>query len=109
MSKYADRYKSAASKPDRGGDAGLDFDELPELSAMLGGIRSADGKSWHAPPCSLTLWVEGSLMKFVLGAQDDEVKTFGTFKSLSEGLYGIEKALLDGNCETKKVPKARFR
>ncbi len=109
MSKYADRYKSAASKPDRGGEAGLDFDELPELSAMLGGIRSSDGKSWQAPPCSITLWVEGSLMKFVIGAQDDEVRTFGTFKGLAEGFYGVEKALADGNCETKKVAGRKFR
>lgn len=102
MSRYEDRYKSAKSKQPRGGQAGLDFDELPELSAMLGGILSSDGKAFLAPPCSLTLWVEGGLIKFVLGAQDDEVKTWGTFPRLSEGLYGVEKALVDGNCETKK-------
>ncbi len=109
MSNYESRYKSAKSKQPRGGQAGLDYDELPELSAMLGGIQSADGTGWQAPPCSLTLWLEGGQPKFVLGAQDDEVRTFGTFKSLSEGLHGIEQALKDGNCETKRVPKNRLR
>lgn len=109
MAKYADRYKSATSRPERGGEQGGDFDELPELSAMLAGIRSKDGKGWEAPACSLTIWLEGPTVKFVVGAQDDEVKTFGTFPSLSQGLYGVEKALVDGNCETKKVPKYRQR
>jgi hypothetical protein len=105
MSKWRERYKSAKSKTERGGSDAADFDEMPLLSEALAGVRTEKGDAWEVPPHSLTLWLEGSVAKFVLGAQDDDVKTFGTFPGLSSGLLGVEKALADGNCETKKVPK----
>jgi len=103
MSKWRDRYKSAREKPSRGGSAAASYEELPELSEAMAGIPSADGKGWECPPQSLTLWLEGNTAKFCLGSEGSDIKTFGTFPDLSAGLPGVEKALDEGRCETKRV------
>jgi len=79
-----------------------DFEKFPLLSALLAGIGNADGKTWQSPPHTLTLWLEGSILKFAAGSGDDQPKLFGTTGGLSEGLEGIEKALKDEHYEWKK-------
>lgn len=109
MSKFRDRYKSAREKPSRGGDAAADFEALPELSTAMSGIPNSDGRGWDIPPHTLTIWLEGTLCKFCLSCEGSDVKTFGTFPALSDGLDGVEKALTAGNCETKRAASRQVR
>lgn len=109
MSKWRERYKSAKEKPARGGPGAASYEELPELSEAMAGIPTSDGKGWECPPQSLTIWLEGPYAKFCLGSEGSDIKTFGTFPELSEGLQGVEKALNDGKCETKRVQSRMSR
>jgi len=94
----------------RGGAAG-DYDELPTLSQLMCGVPTKDGKDWEVPPHSLTVFVEGSLVKCVIGAGDSEPKYFGTISSLASGFHGVEKSLTTGNGEWKppKASKSSWR
>lgn len=103
MSKWRERYKNAKDKPSRGGPAAASYEELPELSEALAGIPTQDGKGWECPPQSLTIWLEGPHAKFCLGSEGSDIKTFGTFPDLAAGLLGVDQALAEGKCETKRV------
>jgi len=109
MSKWRDRYKSAASSPERGGQAAGDLERYPILSEAMGGVPGTATGTWEVPPQSLTIWFEGPWVKFCLGSDRSDVKTFGSFQGFDMGLDGVEKALDDGKCETKKVAKHNAR
>jgi hypothetical protein len=88
-----------------------DFEELPLLSKFLCGLVGKDGKSWEIPPHSLTVFVEGSVVKCVIGSGDDEPKFFGTISSLASGFQGVETALKTQTGEWKppKSSKSSWR
>ena len=109
MSKFRDRYKQASEKPDRGGAAGVDYDELPILSEAMAGVPGTASGTWEVPPQSLTIWVEGPWVKFCLGSDQSDIKTFGSFQGLAQGLGGVEKSLSDDHCETKRVAPRKLR
>lgn len=102
MSDWLKLYGSAKPTAQRGGEAAADYTEFPLLSAAMAGVRRTDGKGWVTPPMSLTIWLEGSLAKFCLGAKDHRVKVFGTFSGLDRGLAGVENAMKAGNCEVRE-------
>jgi hypothetical protein len=89
-------------------NACCDYNELPSISALMGGVAKSDGKSWEHPPRSLTIWFEGDQAKFCFGAGDEHPKLYGTFSGLSDGLLGIERALEKGQYSWKK-PTTRNR
>lgn len=103
MGSFRERYQSAREKPARGGMAAASYEELPNLSEAMAGVPGTKGTLWDVPPHSLTIWLEGSTAKFCLSAEGTDVKTFGTFADLAEGLPGVEKALETGRCETKRA------
>lgn len=109
MPRFRDRFKNAKGKPARGGAENVDYERFPQLGEALAGVPDAAGTGWEVPPHSLTIWLEGSQPKFVLGVQGSDIKTFGTFPDLTAGLDGVEKALLDGDCETKRVSGRTIR
>jgi len=109
MSKWREMVKNASEKPERGGEGGVDYDEFPILSEALAGVPGTATGTWEVRPQSLTLWVEGPWVKFVLGCEGSDVKTFGSFQGLSKGLSGVEEALTKGNCEVKKVSPRKLR
>lgn len=103
MASFRERFKSAREKPARGGPAAASYDDMPNLSEAMAGVPGTGGQLWDVPPHSLTIWLEGSGAKFCLSAEGTDVKTFGTFPDLAEGLVGVEKALANGHCETKRA------
>lgn len=103
MQSFRERYKAAKEKPTRGGPENVDYERFPLLGEALAGVPQSGGNGWDVPPHSLTIWLEGSIAKFCLGVQHNDTKTFGTFAELSDGLDGVEKALREGDCETKRV------
>lgn len=109
MGAFAERYKTAKAAPERGGDSSVDFEGLPILSEALAGVRGTASGSWEVPPQSLTIWVEGPWVKFCLGCEQSDIKTFGSFQELSQGLDGVEISLRDGKCDTKPVKRRNLR
>lgn len=107
MSRYLERYKSKRGGPASGPSAAADFEGLPLLSELMNGVPTQDGRGWEMPPHTLTLWLEGSVVKFAIGAGELMPKCFGTFPALSEGLLGVETALDKDRCEWKDPKKPK--
>jgi len=81
-----------------------DFDGLPLLSKLMCGVGNADGKGYKLAPHTLTIFLEGSLLKATLGvtgAQDANPKVWLVTSGLSHGLKGIEDALRNDQFEVK--------
>ncbi len=106
MSSILDQRKRAVTNGKLEALPGGDYDEAPNVSILLAGKPSADGKGWESPPHRLTLWLEGSLLKFVFTSEDDQPKLYGSTSGLSHGLAGIETAITTGMSEWKK-PRPR--
>jgi len=107
MSRYVDKYKSKKGNDPLASAAAADFEALPNLSELMCGVRTSDNKAWEMPPHTCTIWIEGQIAKFALGAGDLFPKCFGTFPSLAEGLSGVEKALETDKCEWKPPKGSR--
>lgn len=109
MSKWREMVKNAKVISERGGEQGVDYDEFPILSEAMAGVRGTASGTWEVRPQSLTIWIEGPWVKFCLGCEGSDIKTFGSFQGLSRGLSGVEKALEDGQCEVKDLSARKRR
>jgi len=68
-------------------------EEYPELTSFLGGIASPEGKGMDLNPHSLTLWIDGDMLHWVLQSQHEINKLYGSVRSIADGLALIEEAL----------------
>jgi hypothetical protein len=75
-------------------------DEYPELAMMMGGADPVDGQPAILPHSLILFW-EGTRLKFCLSNKRLPNCCFGTVGDASKGLYGVEKALVDGDFEWK--------
>src|SRR6516162_9448259 len=81
----------------------------PLLSEALQGEYDAQAKAFTGPAYTLSVWQEGSFIKFVLGAGENFPKFFSSFQGLDAGFESIEKILQSGggNWVLPKPPKLR--
>lgn len=85
-----------------------DFDELPQLSKLMCGVKTPDGRGWICPPHTLVVWLEGSLAKWCFRSDDKSPKLYGAISGLQHGLRGIESALANLQCEWK-APRSNLK
>lgn len=76
-------------------------DQWPALSAVLAGVRTADGLKWELSPCTVSLFADCGKLKFCLSPKEGLKVAFGTIERAGEGLDGLEQALQAGHYEWK--------
>lgn len=80
--------------------AGL-ADEFPSVAEVFRGSFNEETGFWNIPPGSLTLFIEGRRLKFVISPRGFHSVCFGTVADASKGLAGVCKAIAEGQCEWK--------
>jgi hypothetical protein len=81
---------------------------MPLLAEAMQGALVKDRPEESVLPHTLTLWLEGSYVKFVLSAGPNHPKFFGSFQGLDAGLEEVEKCLAEGRGDWK-IPGRRLR
>jgi hypothetical protein len=82
---------------------GSDFkDKYPEVSAAFSGSVKEGSDFWAVPPASITLFVEGGRLKFVVNPQGFGQVMFGCLQNALDGLEGVDEAIRQGHCEWKR-------
>jgi hypothetical protein len=71
-------------------------EHCPLLSEALQGRWDEEDECIAGQPYTLSLWQEGSYIKFCLGAGDFYDKFFGSFQGLDAGMESIERCLREG-------------
>jgi len=68
-------------------------DHCPLLSEALQGCWDTEHRCYLGPAYKLSIWLEGSYVKFCLGAGDNFPKFFSSFQGLEAGLEKVEECL----------------
>lgn len=76
-------------------------DKFPEVSAAFSGSVQEGSDFWKVPPASITLFVEGGRLKFVINPSGFGQVCFGTVQDARTGLEGVDEAIRQGHCEWK--------
>jgi len=77
-------------------------EKFPEVSAVFSGSIKEGTTFWAVPPASITLFVEGGRLKFVINPAGFGQVMFGTILDALTGLEGVDSALRQGHCEWKR-------
>jgi hypothetical protein len=77
-------------------------ENFPEVAQVFRGDFNQETGFWKIPPASITLFVEGGRLKFVVNPGGFGQVCFGTVKDASKGLEGVNSALQVGDCEWKR-------
>lgn len=102
MSKIDDLYRQALNGP-----TGLSADleafscEFPHVWQVFQG-RPYTADDPGRPPATILLFAEGGKLKFCIKPKQGGLVAFGTVSDASRGLYGVDKAIADGDLEWKK-------
>lgn len=109
MSRFHERLRSQQRVNGNGPVVAVDASGLPELFSALQGEYDEATKCWTTQPYTLTVWMEGPLVKFCLGAGQDRPKFFSSFAGLDEGFEKVETCLVEGRGDWKAPGGRRSR
>lgn len=76
--------------------------ELPEIADLLSGKAMPAGIEWERPPLSLSVYADGSLLKWYFGSGSFPKQLWGTASGLTQLIVEIEQALCKETCSWRQ-------
>jgi len=102
MSSYQESYSvSGNERVDAPSIPAAFMDRYPELGSLFAGRLNPENGRIEIPAATLTLFFEGSRLKFCVHPRTGNKIAFGTVGDAVDGLVGIEAALKQGHFEWK--------
>lgn len=109
MGQFNDWKNSVSGRNGSGVVEPYTSESLPLLGEALSGVYNPSTKVWESQPHTLTIWLEGTLVKFCLSAGDSHPKFFSSFQGLDSGLEEVEKCLGEKRGDWKQPGARRSR
>jgi hypothetical protein len=107
MSKFYEWREAATGSNGAGHYEHHGCDSMPILSEAMCGVWDGASKTWKSRPHSLTLWLDGAYVKFVLSCGDAWPKFYGSFKGMDAAVESVEECLREGRGDWRQ-PKVRL-
>lgn len=93
MSAYGDAFSKTNENGRWADTSGFNAGQFPHLADALVGVWDEEKKSWSRKPATISVWVDGSVVKICVGIDDKAPKWFWSCDSLEAYFEQAEAAL----------------